>query len=310
MNNKNKIEDEIQFKDILKSPLRMFGWIYPYFFVVIFIVGLFYIKNLDLISLNEIPPALESKSIPEIEMERGGMTPPVNLELISAPTNDLIQKGKELYEVNCLSCHGETGLGDGPAGLVMNPKPRNFLDTDEWTNGRTFSDAYKTLEEGILENGMAAYEIIPPEDRIAMIHYMRTFADFPEITDDEVTTLDMTYGLSMGRTTPNSIPVGLAMNAVASEMENLVDRVAYLVRYFENHPDEPGASLLESKSYNIEKSLVIVETLDGSTSVDDFIIRVSSSPVELGFKAEVSKMSSNEWEELYQYFMKLSELTI
>ncbi|MFC2133733.1 hypothetical protein ACFLTH_03880, partial [Bacteroidota bacterium] len=153
------------------------------------------------------------------------------------------------------------------------------------------------------------YEIIPPENRIAMIQYLRTLAEFPEITDDEVSTLDMSYGLSMGRTTPNRIPVNLAMKAIVAERDSQLNRVEYLIRYFENHPDEPGASILENKSYDIGKSLVVVEVLDGSTSIDDFILRISSSPSELGFKAEIANMSEIEWQELYQYFIKLSELT-
>ena len=37
-------------------------------------------------------------------------------------------KGKELYKTYCVSCHGETGLGDGPTGKNLPPamKPRNF----------------------------------------------------------------------------------------------------------------------------------------------------------------------------------------
>ena|ERR1700730_11746072 len=37
------------------------------------------------------------------------------------------QKGRELYQLYCRSCHGETGLGDGAAGREGNgPKPANF----------------------------------------------------------------------------------------------------------------------------------------------------------------------------------------
>ena len=67
---------------------------------------------------------------------------------------------------------------------------------------------YKTVQEGILKNGMAAYEYLPPEDRVAMIHHIRTFAEFPEITDEEIfLQLDITYNLSAGLTVPNQIPV-------------------------------------------------------------------------------------------------------
>ena len=37
------------------------------------------------------------------------------------------QKGRELYQLYCRSCHGETGLGDGAAGREgAGPKPANF----------------------------------------------------------------------------------------------------------------------------------------------------------------------------------------
>ena len=36
------------------------------------------------------------------------------------------QKGRQLFEKLCWTCHGKTGLGDGPAGVALNPKPKNF----------------------------------------------------------------------------------------------------------------------------------------------------------------------------------------
>ena len=33
-----------------------------------------------------------------------------------------------VYADRCSSCHGDAGQGDGPAGQVLEPRPRNFAD--------------------------------------------------------------------------------------------------------------------------------------------------------------------------------------
>ena len=43
-------------------------------------------------------------------------------ETADAPANP----GKDLYDQNCASCHGDAGAGDGPAGASLDPKPRNY----------------------------------------------------------------------------------------------------------------------------------------------------------------------------------------
>jgi cytochrome c553 len=61
-------------------------------------------------------------------------------------------KGETHYKTLCVSCHGEKGDGNGPAGAALNPKPTNFTDaaiadrlTDEWV--------YKIVKDGGAANG-------------------------------------------------------------------------------------------------------------------------------------------------------------
>lgn len=37
-----------------------------------------------------------------------------------------VARGKKLFQVNCASCHGSGGKGDGPAGKALKPKPADL----------------------------------------------------------------------------------------------------------------------------------------------------------------------------------------
>lgn len=50
-----------------------------------------------------------------------------------------VAEGKKLYAVNCSSCHGDTGKGDGVAGRALPAKPADHTNgafmnalTDQW----------------------------------------------------------------------------------------------------------------------------------------------------------------------------------
>jgi len=64
------------------------------------------------------------------------------------PTPELVAHGKTLYSQNCVSCHGDAGLGDGVAAGSLNPKPRNFTQDAGWKNGRKPSQIFKSRETG------------------------------------------------------------------------------------------------------------------------------------------------------------------
>lgn len=83
-----------------------------------------------------------------------------------------IALGKTLYTKNCASCHGKTGLGDGPKARMLETFSGDFSGAyyQNQTDGEHF---YKTK---FGRDEMPAYDKkIADEDMWHMVNYMRTF---------------------------------------------------------------------------------------------------------------------------------------
>jgi mono/diheme cytochrome c family protein len=86
-------------------------------------------------------------------------------------TADLVAKGKASYEMNCASCHGDKGLGDGVAAEALDPKPRNLV-TGAYRNGTTPAKVFATLAKGIDGTTMISFGHLPEEERWAITYYV------------------------------------------------------------------------------------------------------------------------------------------
>ena len=54
---------------------------------------------------------------------------------------------RETFKTTCAPCHGESGRGDGPGSVALNPKPRNYTDK-EWQAKVTDADIKKVIQYG------------------------------------------------------------------------------------------------------------------------------------------------------------------
>jgi mono/diheme cytochrome c family protein len=86
-------------------------------------------------------------------------------------TADLVLKGKASYEMNCASCHGDRGLGDGVAASALEPRPRNLV-TGSYKNGVKPAQVFATLEKGIEGTTMVSFGHLPPEELWAITYYV------------------------------------------------------------------------------------------------------------------------------------------
>ncbi|HJS18147.1 MAG TPA: cytochrome c [Anaerolineales bacterium] len=71
--------------------------------------------------------------------------------------------GAEVFETNCVMCHGPEGHGDGPAGVSLQPRPKNLAVLKE-----SASDDYLfwRISEGKPGTSMLAWKSILTEDQI------------------------------------------------------------------------------------------------------------------------------------------------
>jgi Cytochrome C oxidase, cbb3-type, subunit III len=88
---------------------------------------------------------------------------------------DNLDAGKILYQKNCLSCHGVSGQGDGPAGKNLSPRPANianFIKMPMATDGYLF---WTISEGGIpIKTPMPPFKSSLTEEEIwQIISYLR-----------------------------------------------------------------------------------------------------------------------------------------
>jgi len=85
-----------------------------------------------------------------------------------------LQKGKELYNLYCSSCHGEVGFGDGAARGPLGKKPANFHS--EKVKKQSDGELFWKLTNG--KQDMPAFEKILKEDqRWELVTYLRNIPD-------------------------------------------------------------------------------------------------------------------------------------
>ncbi|MEO1616224.1 MAG: cytochrome c [Planctomycetota bacterium] len=83
-----------------------------------------------------------------------------------------------LYREHCVTCHGVSGGGDGPASLLQNPYPRDLrAGVFKWKSTEraakpTRSDLMLILEHGAPGSGMPSFQNVAAEDLDALVDYI------------------------------------------------------------------------------------------------------------------------------------------
>jgi mono/diheme cytochrome c family protein len=117
--------------------------------------------------------------------DTASLTPPF-LDTPVAPhpavTPATVQKGKQIYDANCVQCHGSAGRGDGYGAPFLVPPPRD-LTAGQFKFRTTASgqlpsddDLFRTISRGANGTGMPPWQyLLTDEERWALVDYVKTF---------------------------------------------------------------------------------------------------------------------------------------
>lgn len=219
--------DEINFKEIFKDPKRWVGYSFILFFLMIFALSIVYLDQIDQFYRNETPydEPDTAKLFKDVPLSLGRKVEGLQISLIKNPSDEMMNRGEEIYKTTCATCHGEAGKGDGIAGKGLNPPPRNFTSPDGWKNGRSITQIYKTLQEGIPGTGMVSYSYLSPKEKIALFYIIKKLGkDIPEVTDKDLEELETNYKITQTYELPPTIPIPSAIDKLVKENQKLVEK--------------------------------------------------------------------------------------
>jgi mono/diheme cytochrome c family protein len=98
-------------------------------------------------------------------------------------TRETVERGAVVYEQNCASCHGATGLGDGPVGRTLSPPPANLVFLAQMPMVQWDPFMYWTVAEGGAQfaSAMPAFkDVLSKNDIWAVTAYVQ--ARLPQTT--------------------------------------------------------------------------------------------------------------------------------
>jgi mono/diheme cytochrome c family protein len=295
----------------LKGYLKFYGAVYVVFIIILIGLGTVYLQNVSMFSKEKIggtvPPPKDTTLDADLPMVKGIISPPVDVSKYLNPAPDMVEKGKTMFATTCATCHGPEGKGDGPAGVALNPKPRNFHEMTGWKNGPEINHMYKTLQEGVPNSGMASFAVLSPEDRFNLIMFVRTFSpNFPPITKVQLDSIDLTYSLAKGVKQPNQIPVKLAMEKVLQDNMTAKQKVEYAKNVIEKNGTDSGAVIYKQLSSNLTKSLdVLAIDTSWSSNEKSFVEVIATNQGSNGYKPRVYILTPREITIVFQYLKNL-----
>lgn len=138
-------------------------WVYLFYATIVF--SILYLLNVPGIGIGKGRIAQYEADVAAFKATHQQEDTGPNPEQLAALASDqgAITEGKQIFTVNCVSCHR------ADAGGLIGPN----LTDDAWIHGGTLADIHKTITEGVLAKGMPNWgKILKPAQVNAVTVYV------------------------------------------------------------------------------------------------------------------------------------------
>lgn len=137
--------------------------------------------KIEWVTFMEVQPSFDAQEEPlPVPVRSIPIDGPAFIPNLSAPENPVeadetsISRGKTLFEINCVMCHGATGEGTGSVSALLANKPANL--TLDVTQGKSDGALFLTLTNGVTDRMPPMIENLTVRDRWDVVNFIRTLA--------------------------------------------------------------------------------------------------------------------------------------
>ena len=143
--------------------------------------------------------------------------------VLTPNTSPDLNRAQQLYTIQCASCHGDSGHGDGYANLGMEPAPTDFHDLER-ARMRSLFGLYNTITLGVEGTTMPPWPGLDDQDRWSLAFFVGG------LIEDEKMTAD---GEAAWNTTPVTLTEAVTLSpAELSQTTDMGESLAFRIRKY------------------------------------------------------------------------------